>query len=141
MTTNTLQRNHMHGFLIHTTDNKLLIRNYEYLKYDNPGWWQDNIHVVSSFWEFDSANDNMMKAIFESLRRISASGMLEEIEVKYFCEAIGYDLEAFKKKNATPQAQFAKVSKQNWDNQSKTATGGFAAETSFNPHANKSSGD
>lgn len=131
----------MHGFLIHTTENTLLVRNYEYLKHDNPGWWQDNIHMISSFWEFDSDKHNEMKAIFESLRRISNSGMLEVKEVKLFCQAIGYDLEKFVKENATPEAHFAKVTKQNWDNNSKTATGGFAAETSFNPHANKSSGD
>jgi hypothetical protein len=131
----------MHGFLIHTTDNTLLVRNYEYLKYDNPGWWQDNINVVSSFWEFDSDKPNLMRAIFESLARISKSGMLSVKEVKLFCESIGYDLDKFMKDNATEEARFSKVSKQNWDTGSKAATGGFASETSFNPHNSKSSGD
>lgn len=131
----------MHGFLIHTTEGTLLVRNYEYLKYDNPGWWQENLHMVSSFWEFDSDNTNLMKSIFESLSRISKQGRLELREVDLFCQAIGYDLKKFMAENATPQAHFAKVNKQNWDTGTKGPTGGFAAETSFNPHSEKSSGD
>lgn len=131
----------MHGFLIHTTDQKLIVRNYEYLKYDNPGWWQDNINVISSFWEFDSDKPNLMKAVFESLSRISRQGLLPMPEVELFCQSINYDLQKFMKENATPEARFSKVQKQNWDGGTKGATGGFGSETSFNPGGNKSSGD
>lgn len=131
----------MHGFVIHTTDQKLIIRDYDYIKYDNPGWWQENISLVSSFWEFDSDKPHLMKAILESLSRISRQGLLTVQEVELFCKAIKFDLKQFMAENATPEARFAKVSKQNWDTGSKGPTGGFGAETSFNPHATKSSGD
>jgi|ERR1700756_903172 len=127
----------MHGFLIHTFEGHLLVRNYEYIKYDNPGWWQDNIHTVSSFWEFDSEKPEEMKAILESLRRISKGGMLQVREVELFCQSVGFDLEKFKRENASGHAQFSKVSNQNWDSVERTASGGFGADTNFVPDTNK----
>jgi hypothetical protein len=131
----------MRGFLIHTTDQHLLCRNYEYIKYDNPGWWQENIHIISSFWEFDTDKLAEMKPIFESLSRISRQGLLPVIEVKLFCESVGFDLEKFMQENATQEARFAKVSKQNWDSVEKTASGGFGEGSAIVDTKKSGSGD
>ena len=115
----------MHGFLVHTTDQRLLVRNYEYIKHENPGWWQENLHWISSFWEFKTDDYEGMKSILHSLRRISMSGFLPALEVENFCISVGFDLEKFKKDNATAEAHFVKVKNQNWDNSEIRAAGGF----------------
>lgn len=130
----------MHGFLIHTYEGTLLVRNYDYLKYDNPGWWGEHHRLISSFWEFDSEKPQEMKAIFHSLSRISRQGLLSVQEVKLFCQSINYDLEKFMAENATPEARFSKVAQQNWDHSDKSASTGFGSSSS-SAIPSKSSGD
>lgn len=130
----------MHGFVIHTYEGSLVIKNYEYLKFDNPGWWGENYKQISSFWEFDTEKHDEMKAIFHSLARISRQGLLTVQEVKLFCQAVNYDLEKFMRENATPEARFAKVAQQNWDHSDKSAATGFgSSDASAKP--SKPSGD
>jgi hypothetical protein len=130
----------MHGFLIHTTDQRLLVRNYDYIKYDNPGWWQENLHHVASFWEFNTEDAEGMKSIMFSLRRISEQKLIESTDVELFCQSVGFDLEKFKKDNATQHNYFAKVKGQNWDSSEKTSGGGFAMDpTAFQTLNNKKS--
>lgn len=119
----------MHGFLIHTVEGNLMVRNYDYIKFDNPGWWQDNLYMIANFWEFDSDKKDQMKAIFHSLVRISNQGRLTKTEVELFCESINFDLEKFMEENATPEAHFVKVVKQNWDHSDKSAATGFGTGT------------
>lgn len=121
----------MHGFLIHTIEGTLIVKNYEYLKFDNPGWWGENYNQIANFWEFDSEKPAEMKAILQSLARISRAqgGVPSTTDVRLFCQSVNFDLDAFMKENATPEAHFAKVVHQNWDHSDKSASTGFGSSS------------
>lgn len=78
----------MKGFVYYDIEGKLIVKNYEFIKNEQPNFFGENKSWVQSYWEFDTEDKLNMKNLFRSFSRLDIP--LEK--VKFFCEAIGVKL-------------------------------------------------
>lgn len=50
----------MKGYVFLDLDNNLIIKNWDYINTENPGFFSTNSHLLTKYWKFDSKNERRL---------------------------------------------------------------------------------
>lgn len=84
----------MKGYVFLDSGANINIRDKDYIDTEDPGFWNRNSVTIDTVWLFDTENEQIMHSVLTSFK----TKELRIEDVRNFCKAINYDLDAFLKK-------------------------------------------
>lgn len=116
----------MKGYVYISPDGEINVRDKNYIDNHDPGFFGNNRQWIACFWEFDSEDIPQFETVLEGFARNYKNLRIRAEDVQLFCKAVGFDLEASKKRRNS-----GKTPEKSWvDNAAVLAAQTKAAEGS-----------